>query len=137
MAAALFIDQVTKFTAKNAGIPLHFNTGVSFGIFSGSGKFPAAVSFAVLMLLLAYIFSEKSRICKAELLFLSLTAGGAASNLADRLLLGHVVDWIPLPLSSVFFAGGLMFNAADAAIGAGALCAAAALFLRCSGRKLM
>ena len=55
---------------------------------------------------------------------LAITAGGASANLVERLALGAVLDWIPLPFSSCLVPGGLFFNLADVEIGLGACLAA-------------
>ena len=55
---------------------------------------------------------------------LAITAGGASANLVERLALGAVLDWIPLPFSSCLVSGGLFFNLADVEIGIGACLAA-------------
>jgi signal peptidase II len=44
-----------------------------------------------------------------------LLVGGALGNLADRVRIGAVIDWVDLPLWPTF-------NLADAAIVAGVLC---------------
>ena len=49
---------------------------------------------------------------------LSLILGGAIGNLIDRILLGHVVDYIQVWLGSFAFPA---FNIADAAISVGAV----------------
>ncbi|MEG1799895.1 MAG: signal peptidase II [Synergistaceae bacterium] len=135
-ALTLFIDQATKFIAKSAGLRLHFNTGVSFGLLSDFGYLPTVVSSFLVLIVFAAVFTENRRMDTVVRLLLSLVLGGSLSNLADRILFGSVVDWIPMPFSSLLFDGGLMFNAADIAIGAGALCAAALLvFGRCESER--
>ena len=47
---------------------------------------------------------------------ISIMAGGALSNMLERMFLGHVVDWIPF-----IFVKDLMFNLADVEIAVGAL----------------
>ena len=46
---------------------------------------------------------------------LSMMLGGAVSNLVERLVWGHVIDWIPVPLLP------LKFNLSDAFIALGAV----------------
>ena len=90
-----------------------YNTGAAFGLLE---NVPAMLinleimaNVAVLLLL---IFA---RLRTAMRIGLSMMLGGALSNLGERFLLGHVVDWIPVPFTS------LQFNLSDIFIALGAL----------------
>ena len=96
------------------------NSGASFGIGAGHPLLITLTAVAVLALAVVLLTRVRSR---ASALSLGAVAGGAAGNLADRLLRGPglgrgaVVDWIHL-------AGyPATFNVADIAIRLGALCA--------------
>jgi signal peptidase II len=102
------------------------NTGASFGIGSGHPlviTLTAAVVLAVALVLLARARS------RALALSLAAVAGGAAGNLADRLLRGPglgrgaVVDWIHV------VGYPATFNVADVAIRLGAVCAVIAVLV--------
>ena len=85
-----------------------FNTGSIFGLFQGNNTPLILVSFVgVAVLVLLY----RSQRFPTGLLRLSLglQLGGAFGNLADRLRLGHVTDWIDIGPWPVF-------NIADASI---------------------
>jgi signal peptidase II len=94
------------------------NTGASFGIGAGHPVLVTLVAVAVLAVAIVLLARTRSR---GAALFLAAVAGGAAGNLADRLMRspgfgrGAVVDWIHL-------AGyPATFNLADVAIRLGAL----------------
>ncbi len=96
------------------------NTGASFGI--GAGHPLLITLTAAVVLAAAVVLLARTR-SRATALSLAAVTGGAAGNLADRLLRspglgrGAVVDWIHV-------AGyPATFNIADIAIRLGALCA--------------
>jgi signal peptidase II len=94
------------------------NTGASFGIGAGHPVVITLVAAAVLAVAIALLVRTRSR---GVALFLAAVVGGAAGNLADRLVRspgfgrGAVVDWIHV--------GGYpaTFNLADVAIRVGAV----------------
>lgn len=126
----LAADQASKslvMTASPAGdgggpvsVRLVHNSGASFGIGAGHPLVITLTAGAVLALALVLLARTRSR---AVALSLGAVAGGAAGNLADRLLRGprlgsgSVVDWIHVAIYPA------TFNLADAAIRLGALCA--------------
>ena len=61
---------------------------------------------------------------------LAIILGGAIGNLIDRVLLGHVVDFILLYHSGFFFP---TFNVADAAISVGAILLIIEMFYKKKG----
>lgn len=132
-ALVLAADQVSKSLVVAAtpggtgggpvSVRLVRNTGASFGIGAGHPVVITMVAAAVLAIAAVLLARTRSR---PVALFLAAVIGGAAGNLADRLLRspgfgrGAVVDWIHL-------AGyPPTFNVADVAIRLGALGALAA-----------
>lgn len=130
----LAADQASKslvMTASPAGdsdgpvsVRLVHNSGASFGIGAGHPLVITLTAAVVLALALVLLARTRSR---AVALSLGAVAGGAAGNLADRLLRspgpgrGAVVDWIHV-------AGyPPAFNLADVAIRAGAVGALVAM----------
>lgn len=84
------------------------NTGAAFGLFSGQTALFVAATAAVITM--AVLLASRLRFSdQAALAGLGLASGGAAGNLADRLRLGAVVDFIDVGAWPVF-------NLADAAI---------------------
>lgn len=128
-AALIFIiDRLTKIWAQNA-IPLGgshpvisnifyltlvHNKGVAFGLFSGM---PLLVFISVLFIVvIAFVFAKYSKEATglANRLSIGFLLGGALGNLYDRVVFGHVVDFLDFRIWPVF-------NAADSAITVGAV----------------
>lgn len=127
-AAAFALDQGTKWwiaevvmqpprtipVAPFFNLTFHRNTGVSFGLFAGLGEGGrwalVAVALAVVAMLCVWMArAERAWVGAA----LGLVAGGAISNVVDRLRHGGVTDFL-----DVHYAGWHWpsFNLADAAI---------------------
>lgn len=99
------------------------NTGATFGMFQGaSSVFTILVTIVSIGIL---VFSWTLPAISGKLrVALGLIFGGAIGNLIDRLLIGHVTDFVHIDLSSiidVFFANWYVFNVADAAVVAGTI----------------
>jgi len=88
------------------------NDGVAFGMFSGSDFLVVAFAVVAMTALCAYFAFNATR--RGLWLAAGLLAGGALSNLIDRLRIGSVVDFIDLPAWPPF-------NLADVAIVLGAI----------------
>jgi lipoprotein signal peptidase len=99
------------------------NTGVTFGLFHGSGPWGylvlAAVALAVVVALGVWLRRAESALVAVSL---GAIAGGAIGNVIDRLRFGWVVDFIDAHLGAWHW---YVFNVADAAI----VCGVAALVL--------
>ncbi len=129
-ASIVAIDQLTKFLLVSTIGPDRFdsrvevfngwlaleyteNRGAAFGVLSGLVPILTAASIAVLIgLLLHYMRQAKPPLWHT--LAMGAIVGGALGNLADRVRLGHVIDFLsvgPWP----------NFNAADSAITVGVL----------------
>ncbi len=140
---ALACDQILKLAALSVlgdgrplpvlpflNLRLGYNTGVSFGLFSetfrGTPWLLAAFGIGV-VLLLGWLGLRAIR--PAERLGFALVAGGALGNIADRLRIGAVVDFVDLYYRNWHWPA---FNLADVFIVCGvALLLAAPMF----GRK--
>ncbi len=108
-------DRATKYAACRLGWDTSFNSGVSFGLFRTACPYAVTAANIAIIFVLFVLCIRSACACKP--LFCSgcgMMLGGAAGNLADRLARGHVIDWLPLPLSDILFEGGLWINAADA-----------------------
>ncbi|NQT95989.1 MAG: signal peptidase II [Candidatus Omnitrophica bacterium] len=125
--SVVFVDRVLKFIifdkfAVGSSIPiikglLHitpiYNTGIAFGLLkNGSNLIFIIVSFVTALFIVYILFFRKpaNRALKTGLF---LILGGALSNLVDRLLYGHVLDFIDIRVWPIF-------NVADSAITIGA-----------------
>ena len=94
------------------------NRGAAFGILQGQLLLFLVLTVAILIALLYYLYRRKSR----ELLLslaIGLIIGGAIGNLADRMTLGYVVDFIMVDL--VDFYAFPVFNVADIGVTTGAM----------------
>ena len=96
---------------------LSYNAGAAFGIFGSSPVFTLWLSGLACAFLLCILFFVNMKTSTRT--GLAVMSGGALSNLIERIILGHVIDWIPVPFSFI----DLNFNLADAEISLGALIA--------------
>jgi len=133
----IVLDQVTKVWAESVlgdgqtivltsffRFELAYNPGAAFSFLGNAGGwqrwFFSVVAFAVSIFIAAWI----ARLAKGgdigrrwELIALSLILGGAIGNLYDRVLLGHVIDFIVWHYQHYYWP---TFNIADSAICVGA-----------------
>lgn len=129
---ALMIDQGTKAWALSVLWPpysegiivlpvlnlrLGFNTGITFGILAESAAgtvwLLVTAKLVVVAFLVRWLWRTNSSL---EALALGLVIGGAVGNIADRLRLGAVVDFIDAHYAGWHWPS---FNMADAAIVSG------------------
>lgn len=138
LALVIFVlDQVTKTWAEQAlgegqqivvasffKFQLAYNLGAAFSFLNDAGGWQrwlfSGIAFAVSVLIVIWLYrivaaGIRGRIF--ELLGLSLILGGALGNLYDRVVLGHVVDFIVWHYQHYYWP---TFNIADAAVCSGA-----------------
>jgi signal peptidase II len=92
------------------------NPGTAFGLLRESGPILTIITLAAIAFIVSYwLYVRRSGLERSPLLFLGLALplGGAMGNLADRIRLKHVVDFIDFRVWPVF-------NVADSAITIGA-----------------
>ena len=99
---------------------LAFNSGAAFSLFADGGGwqrwFFAGIAVVASAVLISLLFSARGQ--RMFSTALALILGGAIGNLVDRLVLGHVTDFL------LFYQGGWAFpafNLADCAITLGAI----------------
>ena len=121
----LIIDQVSKslievFFKFNESIQIIrdffyitvvHNTGGAWSIFDNHSHFFILFSIIAVIILIKFMFSFKNNL-RNNIAF-SLTIGGILSNLADRIFLGHVRDFLDFKLFGYNYP---IFNIADIAI---------------------
>jgi signal peptidase II len=105
-AAAIVADQVTKHVVTSTlsidesihvigPLSIHHvqNTGIAFGFFAGATSIVTIVTAIAVVWMLMFFARSGARhpVLPAAL---GLLAGGSISNLADRVRLGHVTDFI-------------------------------------------
>ena len=103
------IDQAVKFWVRNTlmkqeplviipkvlSLQYHENTGAVWGIMSGKVQF-LSIFTLIIVLLIGYLYFKipQTKKLTALRIIIIFILGGAVGNLIDRLLLGHVVDYI-------------------------------------------
>ena len=131
----ILLDQLTKWLVERS-ITLHdsivlipgllkltnaHNEGAAFGLFSDSAsqwRAPALIMFSVIaMCIVSTLLWRNSHKVTMTGLALSFILGGAAGNLWDRMMHGHVVDFLDFYVGSYHWPA---FNVADSAIVIGA-----------------
>ena len=110
---SIFKDGIVEkiFVNEYLDFILVFNTGISYGLFSGGGDFQKwiliSLSILIIIFLLSLIRNESTILSK---LSISLIIGGALGNVLDRLAYGAVVDFISLHAKGFSW---YIFNIAD------------------------
>ena len=132
-ALVIVLDQVTKYwvsqsLAPGAGVPvtpffnlvLTYNTGAAFSFLSQASGWQRGffILIAALASLLIIYFIRRYHREKRFSFGLSLILGGALGNLWDRIVLGHVVDFLDFYVQAYHWPA---FNVADSAITCGAV----------------
>lgn len=104
--AIILVDQLTKYFARQSGNYIK-NTGAAWGTLQGANIFLAILTIAVIIFILI-------KWKELEGIPISLILGGAVGNLIDRIIFGHVIDFID-------FKYWPLFNIADSAITIGVI----------------
>jgi signal peptidase II len=149
-AAVLLLDRLAKW-AVASNIPLRDNvsvipgffrlyhvenTGAAFGLFAESTaqwKIGALVSFSIIALMVvSALLWKNSHSLSTTTIGLSLILGGATGNLWDRMMTGHVVDFLDFYVGSYHWPA---FNVADSAIVIGAILLVSEIVFAKSGNE--
>ena len=100
---------------------LMHNKGVAFSFLANQSGwqrwFLSVLAIVIVAWLLVWLY-QNSKQMKLQNISLALVIGGALGNVCDRLLLGHVIDFIELHYHEHFWPA---FNVADSAICLGAV----------------
>ena len=106
-------------------ITSHRNAGAAFGILQGQMIFFYIVTVLVIGIIVYYIQTQakESRLLGISL---GLVLGGAIGNFIDRVLFGHVVDFLNVYIFSYNFP---IFNIADSALVIGVIILIVFIFL--------
>jgi signal peptidase II len=109
----------TRIIAPLFNLVLAFNTGAAFSFLAGAGGWQRQFFIVLTIVVSVFLVWLMRRHPGNRLLCLalSLILGGAMGNLYDRVMLGHVVDFIQLHAGGYYWPA---FNVADSAISAGA-----------------
>ncbi|MDO8862487.1 signal peptidase II [Haliea sp. E1-2-M8] len=129
----IVLDQLTKGMAQQYldygrpvvltswfNLTLQYNSGAAFSFLSDAGGWQRYFFSGIAIVISSILVLWLHRLPATQRLLplsLALILGGAIGNLWDRLVLGHVVDFISVHYGGYFFPA---FNIADAAITVGA-----------------
>ncbi|MFU8797589.1 MAG: signal peptidase II [Gammaproteobacteria bacterium] len=126
---ALSLHEIIPITSF-LNITLAYNTGAAFSFLNDAGGWQqylftgVAIIVSSIMVIWLYRLPSSDHFTASAL---ALIIGGALGNLWDRLIFGHVIDFIDFYILTWHFAA---FNLADAAI-----CLGAAILILTSFRK--
>jgi signal peptidase II len=107
----LILDQLTKYFARKLAYSMPIiknffhltfvkNTGIGFGLFQNANPYLIWISIIALGFIMYYYDKmPKKTFPKVAVLFI---AAGIAGNLIDRLVFGHVIDFIDFRIWPVF-----------------------------------
>lgn len=98
-------------------LTLYHNTGIAFGLFKDQGYVFIIIPIIAIILLIfnIYYFRRNNEMLSRMYVFaFSLILGGAIGNLYDRIVFGHVIDFLDFRIWPIF-------NVADSAITIGAV----------------
>ena len=123
------LDQLTKFWIRGSlgseeprvVVPRFFslvnitNTGAAFGSFKDNNAFFVALSCLALLFVIVLLVRRRSPDFWRDL-SLGLLLAGVLGNLTDRLLYGHVIDFLLFDLHVPFAHPWPAFNVADSCI---------------------
>jgi len=121
LAAAAYLVRGSIDLAPFLSLTLIHNTGAAFGFLNRAGGWQNFFFIGVASVACAVILYMLRRLPRRELLVgvgLALILGGALGNLIDRLLHGHVIDFILFYYRTWQWPA---FNVADSAISVGAV----------------
>lgn len=91
------------------------NTGAAFGSFRGNNTFFIVLSFVALVVVMVLLVRSRTRDLWRDIP-LALLLAGILGNLTDRLLYGHVIDFLLFNLHIRFADPWPAFNVADSCI---------------------
>jgi signal peptidase II len=120
--AIIVFDQATKYVARTNIGPYETirllpvlnlvnvqNKGAAFGMFRDFGNIFFIIVSSVAIIVMSWVIAAG----KDDHRLFALLAGGAAGNLIDRVVLGHVVDFIDFTVAGYHWPA---FNVADSAL---------------------
>lgn len=128
----IVLDQVSKYAITQSlalgdgiamtsffNLVLAYNTGAAFSFLAHAGGWQKIffVGIAVIASVVMFYLLRKHHQERLFSFAISLILGGALGNLIDRILLGHVVDFLDFYAAGYHFPA---FNVADSAITVGA-----------------
>lgn len=111
-ALCVDIEHIGRIYLSNPDTVIH-NYGMAFSLLQDYPVLTAWLSGIAFVMILAVFFLADLN--NGEKLGYSIMLGGALSNFAEKIILGYVIDWIPLPFIP------LTVNIADIEVSLGVL----------------
>jgi signal peptidase II len=98
-----------------------YNKGIAFSIFNSDSALINYIILFIIILVIAFIIrlflTQFNKLKQNEVIAYSLIIGGAVGNMIDRIIHGHVLDFIFIHYNSFYFPA--IFNLADVSISLG------------------
>ena len=130
------LDQITKYwilghVDAESNVPLIprwfylvnvTNTGAAFGSFKNNNAFFIVLSLIAMLAVLSILLRKRSHPDARRDLSLALLLAGVMGNLTDRLVHGHVTDFVLVNLHVRFADPWPAFNVADSCICVAVIC---------------
>jgi signal peptidase II len=116
-SARLFLSDPVPVLGDVVRLTLVHNTGAAFGLFPGS-RLPFIIVSVLAIAVVIYLYTRDAYQGAAQRVLLGCILGGAIGNLADRVRLGWVVDFIDVGLGGTRWP---VFNVADSAVTVGVI----------------
>lgn len=114
IALCINVEHIGRILLSNPD-SIVFNYGMAFSVLQDMPVLTTLLSGVACVLIGAvFVFAKLN---EAERIGYSVMLGGAVSNFTEKLILGYVIDWIPLPFVP------LTINIADIEVSLGALIA--------------
>ena len=95
---SLVIDQVSKYFALHSQLSIFYNPGISFGF---GEQLSVLLMSALVLAIAALLFVALKQFWFSHPALAGLFFGAVISNIIDRGVHVAVVDWIPIPFTSV------------------------------------
>ena len=105
----LILNQTNILIKNLLSITLTHNTGAAFGILNDSKHLLIVIGIVVIIGLIIYI-KNLEVIDDLDVFVYALLFGGIVGNLIDRVVYGHVIDYLSFNFGSYYFP---IFNCAD------------------------
>jgi len=116
-SARLYLSDPVPVLGDVVRLTLVHNTGAAFGMFPGS-RLPFIAISLLAIAVVVYLYTREAYRGVPQRLLLGCILGGAIGNLADRVRLGWVVDFIDVGIGATRWP---VFNVADSAVTVGVI----------------
>jgi signal peptidase II len=129
LAVAIVVDQATKWIADAAlefntpvdllpilSLHLTYNPGIAFSFFTGASSGVLLAAVVIVTLIVLVLWARANEGGRFATVGFALIVGGALGNIVDRIVHGHVIDFLRLHIGDKDL---FVFNLADFALTVG------------------